>query len=141
MNPKSLSQPPSPPKPSSSNLIKEILLSKLSKKSNHKRSLILEALQSAGPGLAIGGGAAALGGAVGAQRQKEHAHKMVMKENELSATLFMTEIDDDDIFRLSKSQHQLQYITERLDNLIKTTLQSLETKINNSYVSDNVLAR
>ena len=118
-----------------------MLLDELSKKSNHKRKLILDGLGSAlgsmGPGLAVGGGLAAAGAAVGDQRQQEHAHKMRMVEDEMAATTFMIEFDDQDVGNLFRTVNRMGCLNERFKNMMKVMQTDIQRKIND-YIAGTV---
>jgi hypothetical protein len=90
-----------------------------------------------GPGLAIGGGLAAAGAAVGSQRQQEHAHKMRMVEDEMGATTFMIEFDDEDVGRLFRTVNRMNRLNERFKNMMRVMENDIQRKIND-YIAGTV---
>ena len=115
-------------------------MNELSKKSNHKRKLILDGLGSAlgsmGPGLAIGGGLAAAGAAVGGQRQMEHQHELTMVENEMAFTTFSIEFTDVDIGNLFRLTNELKAHTERYKHLMQVMEADVKHKIDTILVGE-----
>lgn len=117
-------------------------MNQLSGKSQRQRKMILDGLGSAlggiNPGVAAGGGLAAAGAMVGSERQKEHAHKMRLVENEMASTEFTTEIDDSNVLFLYRAVNQLGCIDERFVNLMKVAESVIQQKINRLLSEEHI---
>lgn len=103
----------------------------------NQRNLFLDSLGSmvsgVNPGVAVGGGLAAAGAAKGQDRQMRHAHEMRKIENETSATIFMTEIDDDAVRYLHKAQAGFGCLVERLRNIGKVFEATIQIRIDELF--------
>ena len=75
--------------------------------------------EGGGAGLAIGGAAAAAGAMKKAQREKEHAHNMMMVENEMAAAQFSADFQDQAIMELSRAVGRSNFVVGRLNSIHK----------------------
>lgn len=73
----------------------------------------------AGTGMAVGGGLAAAGAMKKAQREKEHAHNMMMVENEMAAATFSADFQDQATMELSRAVGRANFVVGRLNSIHK----------------------